>query len=115
VQLQPGKITNIDLDLSDVQLTSHTPSNETVTSLKVHVPMDASVYLEEQDTVSVGKLREFNTTDLTPGQVWENYNVRVVVERDGKTFTKVRKINLRGGEPRELYFDFGDKLALKGF
>lgn len=110
VQLQPGKITNIEMDMSDVLQTSYA-ANETVTSLKVNVPMDASVYLEGQDTVSVGKAREFNTTDLKKGEVWKNYTVRVEIERDGKTLTKVQKINLRGGETREVRFDFSEGVA----
>lgn len=114
VQLQPGKLTNIDMDLSAVQLTSaKKESNET--TLRIHVPMDASVYLDGEDTISVGKVRDFTTTDLKSGQVFKEFEVKVEVERDGKTITKVRKVNLRGGETQDVRFDLPETLAFSSF
>lgn len=110
VQLQPGKLTNIDMDLSAVQLTSAT-SSSSETKLRIHVPMDASVFLEGEDTISVGKVRDFTTTDLKPGQVHKDFEVKVEIERDGKTITKVRKVNLHGGKTQDVRFDITETLA----
>ena len=110
VKLQPGKLTNIDMDLSAVQLTSARRS-ASETTLRIHVPMDASVYLDGEDTISVGKVRSFSTPDLVAGQVHKEFEVKVEIERDGKTITKVRKVNLRGGETQDVRFDLPETLA----
>ena len=59
----------------------------------------------------VGKVRDFTTTDLKSGQVHKDYEVKVEIERDGKTITKVRKVNLRGGETQDVRFDLPETLA----
>lgn len=110
VQLQPGKLTNIDMDLSAVQLTSASRKARE-TTLRIHVPMDASVYLDGEDTISVGKVREFTTADLAAGQDYKNFEVKVEIERDGQTIVKTRKVNLRAGETQDVRFDLPETLA----
>jgi uncharacterized protein (TIGR03000 family) len=77
------------------------------TALKVNVPADAKVYLSDKETSSVGPTREFTTTALAEGAAWDNYTVRVVSNNE----TKEETISLKGGETRELTFDFDAKVA----
>jgi uncharacterized protein (TIGR03000 family) len=82
------------------------------TSLTVHVPADAKVYLAGNATKASGEKRVFRTTGLTGGKAWEGYTVRVELERGGRTLTKEETISLKAGESRELRFEFeGDKVA----
>jgi uncharacterized protein (TIGR03000 family) len=76
------------------------------TTVKVLVPADAKVYLAGNETSSTGDAREFTTTKLAAGQSWDNYTVRVTVDRDGKTLTREKTITLRAGDDQELSFDF---------
>jgi uncharacterized protein (TIGR03000 family) len=82
------------------------------TSLTVHVPADAKVYLAGNPTKASGPTRVFRTTGLTGGKSWEGYMVRVELERGGVTLTKEEKITLQAGQSQELSFEFdGDKIA----
>ena len=82
------------------------------TSLTVHVPADAKVYLAGNATKASGETRVFRTTGLTSGKSWEGYTVRVELERGGRTVTKEETITLKAGESQELRFEFeGDKVA----
>jgi uncharacterized protein (TIGR03000 family) len=76
------------------------------TRLKLHVPADAKVFLAGSETRSHGDEREFSTTRLARGQQWDDYLVRVEVERDGKTISREQTLSLTGGEERELNIDF---------
>jgi uncharacterized protein (TIGR03000 family) len=76
------------------------------TSLTLHVPEGAKVTLAGAETKMEGTTRVFSTSSLEPGKAWEDYVVRVVVERDGQSLTKERTITVRGGEQHELAFDF---------
>jgi uncharacterized protein (TIGR03000 family) len=82
------------------------------TSLTVHVPADAKVYLSGNVTKATGETRIFRTTGLTSGNAWDNYTVKVEVERGGRMIVKEKTITLKGGETQELNFDFdADKVA----
>ena len=82
------------------------------TSLTIHVPADAKVYLAGNATKATGETRIFRTTGLTTGKSWDGYTVRVELDRGGKVETKEETISLKAGETREIRFDFGgDKVA----
>jgi uncharacterized protein (TIGR03000 family) len=76
------------------------------TSLTVRVPAAAKVWLEGNATRSTGTARRFATTGLAPGQVWEDYEIRVELERDGRTRTRQQNITLKAGQSHEIRFDF---------
>ena len=79
------------------------------TLLRLSVPADAKVVLEDTDTRLTGSERTFRTARLAEGEVWSNYCVRVVVEHAGGQATVQEKhLDLRGGEAHELRFDFGE-------
>ena len=76
------------------------------TNLTLKVPADARVTLAGSATQSFGEVREFSTARLAAGQEWNNYVVRVELDRDGQKLVKEQTLTLRGGESRELSFDF---------
>lgn len=91
---------------ADVALDFDQPDSDPETTLTVYVPEDAEVYLEGQKTRSKGKVRQFRTSQLKPGQKWEDYTVRVVWNRDGRRLTQERNITLEGGKVQEVSFEF---------
>jgi uncharacterized protein (TIGR03000 family) len=81
----------------------------------VNVPAEARVMLAGVATRQTGETREFSTTQLAPGQSWNNYKVSVEFDVDGKTVTKQATISLVGGETKQLSFSFdadSEQLAL---
>jgi uncharacterized protein (TIGR03000 family) len=83
-------------------------SEQLETSLTVHVPAEAKVYLAGNATKAQGEVRVFRTTGLAAGKDWSDYTVRVEVEQDGRTVTKEKTISLKAGESQEVTFDFED-------
>ncbi len=104
VNLRAGQRADVAIDFSQ-------PQNEAETTLTVYVPEDAEVYLEGKKTSSRGKVRQFRTSMLKPGEKWEDYTVRVVWNRDGRKLTQERKITLEGGQVRELSFEFSNDVV----
>ncbi len=105
VQLRAGQQTELAFDMN-----SPTPME---TSLTLHVPADAKVYLAGNQTRGSGAVRTFRTTKLADGQTWSDYVVRVVVDENGASRTKEESITLRAGEEREMTFNFNiDKVAV---
>jgi uncharacterized protein (TIGR03000 family) len=104
VDLRAGQTANVAFDFPA------TASAET--SLTVHVPADAKVYLAGNATKASGETRVFRTTGLSGNKAWEGYTIRVELERGGRTVTKEETITLKAGQSQELSFDFeGDKVA----
>jgi len=86
--------------------------NSAETSLTVHVPADAKVFLAGNPTKAGGETRVFRTDRLISGKAWDNYTIRVELERGGRTIAKEETISLTSGQSQELRFDFdGDKIA----
>jgi uncharacterized protein (TIGR03000 family) len=82
------------------------------TSLTVHVPADAKVYLAGNETSATGEVRVFRTTGLSGSKAWEDYTVRVEFEQDGRLVSHERKITLTAGQAQELKFTGeADKVA----
>jgi uncharacterized protein (TIGR03000 family) len=75
------------------------------TSLTLHVPADAQVFLGGSLTTTTGTVRTYQTM-LPSGDRLEQYSVQVKLERDGKVLSREQTINLAAGETRELNFDF---------
>ena len=58
------------------------------------------------ETKQTGDVRQFTTTRLASGQVWDDYKVVVTMERDGQTLREERTIQLTGGQAQELSINF---------
>jgi uncharacterized protein (TIGR03000 family) len=76
------------------------------TRLTLHVPADAKVTLAGVATKQTGEVRQFTTTRLSTGQVWDDYAVVVEMEKDGQMLREERIIKLTGGETQELSVNF---------
>ena len=76
------------------------------TSLTLRVPADAKVTLAGVATKQTGEVRQFATTRLTSGQIWDNYKVVVEIEKDGQMVREERTLKLTGGTPQELTVNF---------
>jgi uncharacterized protein (TIGR03000 family) len=75
------------------------------TSLTLHVPADAKVWLAGSATASSGAVRQFETATLKAGQAWRNYEVRVTAVVDGSERTVSKTIDLAAGDVVELTLD----------
>jgi len=101
VRLQTGQRNAVAFDFSaTAQAASMLP-----TSLTLHVPEGAKVYLGDNPTRSTGLVRHF-AAKLKPGQRYSDYKVRVETTIGGKLQTRQEVISLAAGETRELKFDF---------
>jgi uncharacterized protein (TIGR03000 family) len=76
------------------------------TRLTLHVPADAKVTLAGIPTKQSGELRQFTTTKLANGQVWNDYKIVVALDRNGQTLQEERTIRLTGGQAQELSINF---------
>jgi uncharacterized protein (TIGR03000 family) len=102
-----------DVVYEGVVVKSSTPSTRVIaskpavkTSLTLHVPADAKVTLAGVATKQTGEVRQFATTKLTTGQVWEDYKVVVELEKDGQVMREERVLKLTAGQPQELTVNF---------
>jgi uncharacterized protein (TIGR03000 family) len=86
--------------------TAEAPSAETRTTLIVHVPADAKLYLSGQETKATGPVREFSTTKLAAGAQWADYALRAVVDKDGQQQVREQMVSLKAGESREVTISF---------
>ena len=104
VDLKAGEVAKVAFNLA--------PAAKVETSLTVRVPANAKVYLAGNPTKATGETRVFRTTSLTNGKSWNDYTIKVEIEKEGKTITREEKISLGAGENKELSFDFdSEKVA----
>lgn len=82
------------------------PANAPATRVTIHLPTDAKLYLSDRESRQSGETRTFTTTALAKGDVWENYTVRAVAVRNGRTVSQERTITLRPGDDQDVRFDF---------
>jgi len=92
---------------TSTRVIASTPSVKT--KLTLHVPADAKVSLAGVSTKQSGETRQFATSRLTEGQVWEVYKIVVEMEKDGQTLREERVIKLTGGEAQDLTVNFDSK------
>lgn len=105
VKLQAGDASKVEFALN----ASHSDPIATQpvrTSLTLHVPADAKVFLSGNETHGNGEVRTFSTNKLAAGETWGSYVVRVELNRNGQTMTKEAAVDLKGGDIRELTIDF---------
>lgn len=106
VNLGPGEQAGLAFNLDGSNDAPVAAGSKTKTKLTLHVPADAKVYLSGRETTSSGDVREFTTTKLESGADWNDYTVRVVANIDGREVSKEETITLKGGEDKDLSFDF---------
>lgn len=97
-----------------VDPTPVTPTPEPATGsaaiLKVNVPSDAIVYVNNKRTKTPGTNRSFVSKNLKPGFKY-TYHVRAEVVRNGKTESMDKTVELRAGLSEKLDFNFNMELV----
>jgi uncharacterized protein (TIGR03000 family) len=78
----------------------------------VQVPADALVHLEGRKAQAVGTVRRFSTSALTRGEKWNDYQIVVTLDRNGRQLKQEKSIDLVGGQSYDLRFDFADNLRV---
>jgi uncharacterized protein (TIGR03000 family) len=78
------------------------------TVLTLTVPHDAEVFLGGTKTKAKGNVRIFRTKSLKKGDAWRDYQVRVVVQRNGKPVEQKKTVTVNAGEKKTLAFAFSD-------
>ncbi len=76
------------------------------TRLTLNVPAEATVTLAGVATKQTGEVRQFSTTKLSAGRVWDDYKVVIEMEKDGQMLREERTLKLTGGQPQELTINF---------
>lgn len=104
VSLQAGRGARVAFELAGNEVA---PS----TTLTLHVPAEAKVFLAGHETSSAGEVREFTTTKLLAGQAWENYTIRVSFEQDGQVIDREKTITLAAGQNQVVDFDMDSQLV----
>ncbi|MFN3193675.1 MAG: TIGR03000 domain-containing protein [Aureliella sp.] len=76
------------------------------TALTLNVPEGAKVTLAGNETRAVGDQRTYRTSQLKPGQIWDDYEVEVEYEGE----IKRQNIRLIAGDQLQLSFAFSDQV-----
>jgi len=72
--------------------------------LRVNVPTDAVVYVNDSKTTSTGSQRQYVSHGLKEGQSY-TYNVRVEFEREGQLVSESKSVSLSAGGDESLAFE----------
>ena len=93
------EVKTIDVRAGEVQQIAFNfaPATQLETSLTVRVPAEAKVFLAGNETKATGEVRIFRTTSLSQGNRWNDYLIKVELNKDGKTITRQEKISLAAG------------------
>jgi uncharacterized protein (TIGR03000 family) len=75
------------------------------TILAVSVPQEAKVYVNGMLTKTPGAYRRYISRGLTPGLQY-TYEIRAELERDGKSLSDSRLVQVRAGDTTQVAFDF---------
>ena len=116
VAVRAGQVSNVSfLEDAAEQVVDAANAAELTTSLTLHVPADAQVWLAGNATVSSGEMRVFETTSLRAGDAWSRYEVKVVSMVDGVEVEASRLIDLDAGHSLELEIaPGGESLVVRG-
>ena len=79
------------------------------TVLALKVPADAKVRLCGAETSATGERRFFETSRLKDGESWKDYEIEVVINRDGKEIVARKSLELYAGDSQSIVFDFQDE------
>lgn len=85
---------------------------ETSASIRVSVPTDAQVFVNDRPTTSTGAERSFVSHDLNAGRTYA-YQLRVEFTRDGQKVVENKLVRLQPGQSVDLSFGDGQQVAAK--
>jgi uncharacterized protein (TIGR03000 family) len=81
-----------------------------VAYMNVNVPADATVYLQDQRMTLTGARRRFVTPEIKDGKELV-YNLKVEIERDGRTVSKTTQAVVKAGQEVEVTVSFDEPAA----
>ena len=81
-----------------------------VAYMNVNVPADAKVYLQDQRMTLTGTRRRFVTPEIKDGKELV-YNLKVEIERDGRTVSKTTQAAVKAGQEVEVTVSFDEPEA----
>lgn len=83
--------------------------------LVVHVPADATLTIDGQPTQSRSDTRTFVSPPLEPGKTY-TYTLRAEMNRDGRTVTDRKTVEVRAGQTSEVTFNpsSGERIGRPG-
>ncbi len=81
------------------------------TSIKVALPEDAKVYVNDALTTSTGAERSYLSRGLRQGMTY-SYKIHVVYEKDGQTVSENKLVKLNAGETVSLTFGQAEAEAM---
>lgn len=81
------------------------PARANEATIIVHLPNDALLKIEDQQMQSQSNTRVFTSPPLEPGKTY-TYTLRAEVNRDGKTVTDQRSVDVRAGQTSEVSINF---------
>ena len=106
VRLSVGDVVELDFSGASEPAIASEETEPVETKLTLDVPEDARVFLLGSETQQTGETRTFTTNHLKAGQQWEGYEIRVELDRDGRTLVRQQELKIKGGESYELAFSF---------
>ncbi|MCH2177893.1 MAG: TIGR03000 domain-containing protein [Mariniblastus sp.] len=85
--------------------TRYRPAGQRDAVLKIDLPMEAKVWINGQETTTVGSLRSFVSRNLEPDKDYK-FAIKAVVSKDGRDIAMRRKVTLKAGVTKSVKFDF---------
>lgn len=104
VEVSSGGSTELSFALTGAA--TQTAEANPVTTVVVHVPVDAQVFLEGRETGATGAVRRFSTTQVPASGVWKDYTIRAAIRREGRLIELEQTVSLEAGRSRQVTFDF---------
>jgi uncharacterized protein (TIGR03000 family) len=83
---------------------------ETEAAIRVSVPADAVVFVNDRPTTSTGAERNFVSRGLTSGRTYA-YKLRVEFTREGEQVVENKLVRLHAGQTIDLNFGAGEQMA----
>jgi uncharacterized protein (TIGR03000 family) len=99
-----GAPINAEPDVAQPDAVTMTTGN---TSIKVTLPADAKVFVNDAPTTSTGAERSYVSRGLRTGMTY-SYNIRVEYLKDGKPVSESEQVKLSAGETVSLTFGQAD-------
>jgi uncharacterized protein (TIGR03000 family) len=100
-----GQVSSLAFDLDADSMEIAGTDQLVNTTVKLHVPDNAKVFLAGHEMKQTGAIRIFETTKLRAGEELANYTVRVVLAGTEEA-SREKQLTLVGGQSQEVEFDF---------
>jgi uncharacterized protein (TIGR03000 family) len=85
----------------------YNPAGSNEATIIVHVPANASLSIDGQQTQQRSDTRVFTSPPLEPGKTY-TYTLRAEMSRDGHTVHETKNVDVRAGQSSEVTINLGD-------